>query len=82
MVPYTVVVVLYRQVWIPATVLIHGINGGCKEEKTERGRASGEEIFTLRILRSIIAGSSQIDSAKGKVNKKEKSMKPNAVVTT
>jgi hypothetical protein len=82
MVPYTAVVVLHRQVWIPATVLIHDINGECKEEKMERGRASGEEIFTLRILRSITAGSSQIDSAKGKVNEKEKAMKPNAVVTT
>ena len=71
MVPYPVVVVLHRQVWIPATILIHDINGKCKEEKTERGRASGEDIFTLRILRSIIAGSSQIDSAMGKVNEKE-----------
>lgn len=72
MVPYTAVVVLHRQVGIPATVLIHGINGECKEDKAERGRASGEEIFTLRILRSITAGSSQIDSAKGIVNEKEK----------
>jgi hypothetical protein len=82
MVPYTAVIVLHGQVWIPATVLIRDINGECKEEKMERGRASGEDIFTLRILRSIIAGSSQIDSAKGKVNEKEKAMKPNAVVTT
>ncbi len=35
-------------------------------------RASGEEIFTLRILRSITARSSQIDSAWGnKVREKE-----------
>lgn len=37
---------------------------GTREESgTER--ASGEEIFTLRILRSITAGSSHIDSARG-----------------
>jgi len=35
MVPYTVVVILHRQVWIPATVLIHGINGSAKRRKRD-----------------------------------------------
>jgi hypothetical protein len=54
---------------------------GVEREVDGKGRASGEEIFTLRILRSIIAGSSQIDSAKEKVRKRE-AMKLKVVMTT
>jgi hypothetical protein len=35
MVPYTAVVILHRQVGIPVTVLIHGINGSIKRRKRD-----------------------------------------------
>jgi hypothetical protein len=60
-----------------------GIDKVIERGKSEPGRTSGEEIFTLRILRSITAGSSQIDSAIGMVSQEEgDTMKPNREVTT
>jgi hypothetical protein len=67
MVPYPAVIVLHRKVWIPTTILIYEIRWGQTKvsgREREMERASGEEIFTLRILRSITAWSSQIDSAR------------------
>jgi len=80
---YTVVVILHREVWIPRTILHKAWKDQTSrpDERERPERTSGEEIFTLRILRSIIAGSSQIDSASGKV-REGNAMKPNVVVTT
>ena len=61
----TVVIILDREVWIPPTILHEAWKDKKAPHERESERTSGEEIFTLRMLRSIIAGSSQIDSARG-----------------
>jgi hypothetical protein len=59
----TPVVILHGLVWIPASVL-RAVSTARPKKDMVAARTSGEDILTLRILRSMMAGSSHIDSTR------------------